>query len=169
LVEDFQQLIKADAARAHLRREKLSLPDLVDQVVGLNRHEFATRGITVATSFHDPASPIDADWDKLIQVLSNLIQNAWQYTPAGGRLRISSEPVADGVRVSFVNTGANLDAADLPFIFERFYRGEKSRSRESGGAGIGLTIVKQLIEAHGGSVGAALDGDETSFWFMLPA
>lgn len=70
--------------------------------------------------------------------------------------------------MSFANSGASISAADLPLIFERFYRADPSRSREAGGAGLGLAIVKQLIEAHGGRVGAESDNGETRIWFWLP-
>jgi signal transduction histidine kinase len=76
---------------------------------------------------------------------------------------------AGSVTLSVVNTGEGISPADLPFIFERFYRGEKSRSRERGGAGIGLAIVKELIEAHGGSVGAESTPGTTRIWLTLPA
>jgi signal transduction histidine kinase len=109
-----------------------------------------------------------ADPDKLVQVITNLLQNAYQYTPPGGSVRIFNEQRPDGVRVVFGNTGGELSEKDLPFIFERFYRGEKSRSREHGGAGLGLAIVKELIEAHDGHVGVEISGGETRIWFSLP-
>jgi len=83
-------------------------------------------------------------------VLSNLLENAWQYTPYGGKFMITTERLPDRIKMVFANTGEGIAEEDVPFIFERFYRGEKSRSREHGGAGIGLAIVKELIEAHGG-------------------
>lgn len=168
LVEDLNQLTKADAAEAYLRREPVDLADLVEQVIALNRPDFESRCISIATMFDESAVKVSADRDKLLQVLRNLIQNAWQYAPDGGAFRVSVERTPEGVRASFANSGGQIAAEDLPFIFERFYRGEKSRSRESGGAGIGLTIVKQLIEAHGGQVGAECSGGETRFWFTLP-
>jgi signal transduction histidine kinase len=97
-----------------------------------------------------------------------LLQNAQQYTPQGGMLRIYTERYTEGLRIIFANTGSEIAEKDLPFIFERFYRGEKSRSREHGGAGIGLAIVKELIEAHDGKVGAEIANDETRIWFSLP-
>jgi signal transduction histidine kinase len=82
-------------------------------------------------------------------------------------VRISAEPLPNQIRVVFANTGGELVEEDLPFIFERFYRGEKSRSREHGGAGIGLAIVKELIEAHNGQVGAEILRNEIRVWFTL--
>ena len=109
-----------------------------------------------------------ADPDKLLQVLRNLIQNAWQFTPEGGAFRVTLTRDGGRVRAEFANTGAPIDEDDLPFIFERFYRGEKSRSRASGGSGIGLAIVKELVEAHGGTVGVECAAGETRFWFSVP-
>ena len=90
-------------------------------------------------------------------------------TDVGGRLRIFIEQSGDSTRVTFANTSDRLKPEDLPYIFERFYRGEKSRSREFGGAGIGLAIVKDIIEAHKGRVGARIEGQEVQVWFTLPA
>ena len=109
-----------------------------------------------------------ADSDKLMQVLRNLLANAAQYTPAGGTLRISTDLGDDNVRIVFANGGEPISPEDLPYIFERFYRGEKSRSRDYGGAGLGLAIVKELVEAHGGEVGAESNAKETRIWFSLP-
>ena len=81
---------------------------------------------------------------------------------------ISTESLPEAIKVVFANTGGELAEQDLPFIFERFYRGEKSRSRDHGGAGIGLAIVKELVEAHGGSVSAELVNGRTRIWFDLP-
>jgi signal transduction histidine kinase len=78
------------------------------------------------------------------------------------------EPLPGELKLIFANTGGELSEKDLPFVFERFYRGEKSRSREHGGAGIGLAIVKELIEAHNGHVGAEIFHNEIRVWFSLP-
>ena len=112
---------------------------------------------------------IRADPDGLAQVLGNLLQNASRYTPPGGRVAIRAERRPGDVLVSVVNTGPGIPAADLPHVFERFYRVDKSRDRNHGGAGIGLSIVKQLVEAAGGSVGAESSAERTQFWFSFPA
>jgi signal transduction histidine kinase len=122
----------------------------------------------VETRFQEENDRLYVDPDKLSQVLINLLQNASQYTPLGGSFRIDMESLPGELRVIFTNTGGELNEKDLPFIFERFYRGEKSRSREHGGAGIGLAIVKELIEAHNGHVGAEIYNDEIRIWFTLP-
>ena len=169
LVNDLQQLTKAEAAQAYLQREEVNLLELVAKVLEFYRHDIERRRIAVETDFPKEVSRAVADRDKLLQAVSNLVQNAWQYTPEGGSVRISAESVPEGIMLSFANTGEGIDEEDLPLIFERFYRTEKSRSRDSGGAGLGLAIVKGLIEAHGGRVGAASADDQTRIWFTLPA
>lgn len=169
LVEDLHQLTQAEGAHANLTRFRLSIEPLVGEVLEWNRAEFEARRIVVENDLAGPLPEILADRDRLIQVLRNLMQNAWQYTPIGGRFRIYGERTPAGLRINLVNTRGTLDEDSVPHLFERFYRAEKSRSRDTGGAGIGLAVVKELIEAHGGTVGAALDGDDIRFWFELPA
>jgi len=110
-----------------------------------------------------------ANPDHLAQVLANLLSNASRYTPHGGRVTVRAERRPADVLVAVVNTGDGIPADDLPRVFERFYRVEKSRDRAHGGAGIGLAIVKQLIEGGGGRVGAESTDGSTRFWFSLPA
>jgi signal transduction histidine kinase len=148
---------------------KIRLMEAVTHLLEVFQLKLTDKGIQVDTSDLDSRCLIYADPHKLSQVLHNLFQNAIQYTDAGGRLRIFSEQLGDSTRVTFANTSTRLAAEDLPHIFERFYRGEKSRSREFGGAGIGLAIVKDIIEAHRGHVGAHIAGPEVQVWFALPA
>lgn len=107
--------------------------------------------------------------DGLAQVLGNLLQNATRYTPPGGRVEVRAERRPADVLVTVTNSGDGIPAADLPHVFERFYRVDKSRDRAHGGAGIGLSIVQQLVEAAGGRVGADSSDGTTRFWFALPA
>jgi signal transduction histidine kinase len=102
-------------------------------------------------------------------VLGNLLSNAVRYTPAGGSVSVRAERRSGDLLVSVANSGDPIPADDLDRVFERFYRVEKSRDRGRGGAGIGLAIVKQLVEAAGGRVGAESGGGQTRFWFSLPA
>ena len=107
--------------------------------------------------------------DELTQVLANLLQNAVRYTPPAGRVRVVADRDGPLARVRVANTGPGIPEADLPRVWERFYRVEKSRDRERGGAGIGLAIVKQLVEGAGGHVGATSTGGWTEFTVWLPA
>jgi signal transduction histidine kinase len=113
--------------------------------------------------------PARAVPDQLAQVTGNLLQNAVRYTPPGGRVTVRAERRPNDVLVSVANTGDGIPPEDLPHVFERFYRVEKSRDRARGGAGIGLAIVRQLVVAAGGSVGAESQDGVTRFWFSLPA
>jgi len=117
--------------------------------------------------------PVDlrarADPDRLAQVLANLLSNAVRYTPPEGTITVRAERRPDDVLVSVSNTGDGIPAGDLDRVFERFYRVEKSRDRARGGAGIGLAIVKQLVESFGGRVGAESSDGLTRFWFSIPA
>jgi signal transduction histidine kinase len=168
LAEDLNQLTKADAAKAYLQREEIFLPELIDQVLELYRYRFESRGISVKTAYAEAAGRVTGDRDKLLQVLRNLIQNACQYTSSNGAFTVSAERARQGIKVTFANTAPDMDEADLKLIFERFHRAEKSRSRDSGGAGIGLAIVKELVEAHGGRIGAESAEGQIRIWFTLP-
>ena len=168
LVEDILRLAKADAARVDLHKTEIRIADLMAQLLDSFQPQFMTKNIHVEAQLPKENGLLYADPEKLSQVIRNLLQNAWQYTPKGGTFRIDVESLPGEIKVIFANTGGELAEKDLPFIFERFYRGEKSRSREHGGAGIGLAIVKELIEAHNGHVGAEISHDEIRVWFTLP-
>jgi signal transduction histidine kinase len=169
LVENLQQLAKADAARAFLQREKLSLDEIIDQMLTLFQPNFLEKAIAIEKIIAPDADIVRADRDKLLQAVRNLVENAWKYTPPNGRIAISSQRHNDSVKLIISNTGPGIMENDLPFIFERFFRADRSRSQDAGGAGIGLAIVKELIEAHGGHVGAESQNGMTRVWFSLPA
>ena len=130
----------------------------------------ASRDIRVETDIAE-AVVARARADEIAQVLANLLQNAMRYAQAGGTVRVAvaNDDVRGDAVVRVSNTGAPIPAADLPRLWERFYRVDKSRDRTSGGAGIGLAIVKRLVEESGGRVGANSGGGMTTFWFSLPA
>ena len=163
------QLARADAARAFLDRRPVDLNGCISEMLNLYRMQIDEKPIRLTTRLTGERSTVPADRDKLLQAVRNLIDNSLKYTPAGGTVSITSARTPGGMRVDFVNDGPGIPAAELPYVFERFFRAEYSRSRDAGGAGIGLAIVKQLIEAHGGQVGAASVAGETRIWFELPA
>jgi len=168
LVEDVLQLARADAARGKLQLEPVDVKDaLRDALAGFGA-QFQKKDITL----HLQASPhpvvIPADRGRLMRVLRNLADNTARYAPAGSNVTFRLTIASDVVRIESVNPAGGVTAGDLPFLFERFYRGEKSRSREHGGAGIGLSIVKELVEAHGGSVGASLAEGLIHIFVTLP-
>jgi signal transduction histidine kinase len=145
----------------------LDLATTVRMAVELARPSAVAAGLEL--SLEAPARlPARGDPDLLAQVIGNLLQNAIRYTPAGGRIDVRAERRPGDVLVSVANTGDGIPPDDLPHVFERFYRVEKSRDRARGGAGIGLAIVRQLVEAAGGVVGAESREGLTRFWFSLP-
>jgi len=168
LVEGLLHLARADAAKEHLDVMQIRINEALGRVLTAFDPKFANKSIAVDVAAVDPEAAVLADPHKLAQVLDNLLQNAWQYTPAKGALRIFTQSLNGSVKVVMTNTGITVMEKDLESIFERFFRGEKSRSRQHGGAGIGLAIVKELIEVQGGQVGAAISETETTIWFSLP-
>jgi len=157
-----------DRPQGALTLPPLDLTQALRSAVELTRPLLDARAIGVG--LHSPEELCArANPDHLAQVLANLLQNASRYTPPGGRVAIAAEARRADVLVSITNTGDGIPAQDLPHVFERFYRVEKSRDSARGGAGIGLAIVKQLVESAGGEVGADSQRGATCFWFSLPA
>jgi signal transduction histidine kinase len=168
LVEDLGQLARADAARAFLDKREIDLHQAIEQMVELYRPKFQVKNIAVDINLPAETRQVPADRDKLLPAIRNLVENCWKYTPEDGGVSIEADRRETSIRVTFSNSGPGIDRQDLPYVFERFYRGDRSRSRDAGGAGIGLSIVKELITAHGGEVGAESSNEKTSFWFELP-
>jgi signal transduction histidine kinase len=109
------------------------------------------------------------DRARIAQVVGNLLENAVQHTPEGGEVAVLAEVIEPAARVSVGDTGEGIPPEDLPYVFERFYRVDHSRSRGTGGVGLGLTIAKQLVEAHGGAIRAeSTPGQGSRFIFELP-
>ena len=146
----------------------LDLAATIRMAVDLARPAIRTAGLELDVDLPDTL-PARGDPDQLAQVVGNLLQNAVRYTPAGGGVSLKAERRPADVLVSVANSGDGIPAADLPHVFERFYRVDKSRHRASGGAGIGLAIVRQIVEAAGGAVGAESRDGMTRFWFSLPS
>jgi signal transduction histidine kinase len=167
LVDDLSQLARADAARAYLKRQAVDIRDCISEILTLYRMNFEEKNINLTTQLAENTT-VQADRDKLLQAIRNLVENSWKYTPPGGSVTISCTSMANSIRADFINSGPGIPEKDVPFIFERFFRADPSRSRDAGGAGIGLAIVKELVEAHGGRVGAQSEPDNTRIWFELP-
>lgn len=148
--------------------EDVDLGALVRSSLELTTPSFARRSIRIDSAL-SPAVIVHARSDELAQVISNLLQNAIRYTPAGGDVRIAVARDGANAVVRVSNSGGEIPADDLPRVWERFFRVERSRDRASGGAGIGLAIVKRIVEEAGGRVGATSDAGVTTFWFSLPS
>jgi signal transduction histidine kinase len=169
LVEDVLQLARADAAHGQLRVEPVDMKQAVERTLAALEPAIKKKGITLALEAPAQALEVPADPSRMARVLRNLADNMVRYSPSGSQVDIRLESLPGRVVIEFTNPAGGLTAEDLPFLFERFYRGEKSRSREHGGAGIGLAIVKELVEAHGGKIEAALEETMLHIILTLPA
>ena len=168
LSRSLDALAEGDAGTSPPQPVELDLALAIASAVDLVGPQLERAGLRLVTEVATPL-PARADPDRLAQVLANLLSNAVRYTPAGGTVTVRAERRPGDVLVSIANTGEGIPPDDLARVFERFYRVEKSRDRARGGAGIGLAIVKQLVEQGGGRVGAESTDGLTRFWFSVPA
>jgi signal transduction histidine kinase len=158
LVEDLRLLSLVDAGTLQLENEPVDVTLLIESAVRRQVPAAESRGVILTCNVSQPPATVMGDEDKLQQLLANLITNAIHYTPSGGEVSVSALST-DQVQVTVRDQGPGVDPADLPHLFERFWRGDRSRSRGGGGTGLGLSIVKQLVELHGGEVEAQLPPD----------
>lgn len=170
LVEDLQQLSQAEAGQLTLDAKPISPEEPIARSTESMLPLFAEKGIALESEVPDGLPEVSADTDRVVQILTNLLRNALRYTPAGERVTVEAGASGDEVRFTVRDTGAGIAPEHLPHVFERFYRAEKSRSREGGGSGVGLAISKALVEAMGGRIRVESQGPEkgASFSFTLP-
>ncbi len=169
LVEDLQDLAQADAAELHLQREVVDPVELLSTEAAGFRLQAEARGVDLAADLPDGLPPLLVDRRRLAQVTDNLLANALRYTPSGGTISLSARTDGDRLRVTVRDTGPGIAVEHLPFLFDRFYRVDPSRARETGGSGLGLTIARRLVEAHGGEIGVtSAPGQGSTFWFTVP-
>jgi two-component system OmpR family sensor kinase/two-component system sensor histidine kinase BaeS len=179
LVNDLQTLSLAEAGQLPLHPTRFLIADLMTDLTSSFSAQAATLGIDLRTEVSDPALELTADYDRLNQALSNLISNSLRHTSQGGEVSISVEtgkqvdkytgkPV-DGLRITQHDSGSGISPESLPFIFDRFWRGDKSRSDRTH-SGLGLAITKQIILAHGGTINVESEvGKGTKFVIEIPA
>ena len=170
LVHDLQELSRVEAGAYELNLHPVPPERLVGGVTARLGRQFGEKGVALETDLPPDLPPVLADEDRIGQVLLNLVGNALQYTPSGGRVRLSVRREGGMVAFAVQDTGIGIAPEHLMHVFERFYRVDRSRSRAGGGSGIGLTIARYLVEAHGGRITAASDGPGrgATFRFVLP-
>ncbi len=169
LVEDLRLLALAEAGQLALEKRAMDVCDLLRDAQVNFSPQASDRGVTLALDLPSESPKVMADWRRLVQVLSNLLTNALRHTPEGGCVTLSAAADKGMIEVTVADTGTGIPPADLPYIFERFWRGEKSRSRAGGGAGLGLAIARQLAEMHGGTISVeSTPGQGSKFRFTLP-
>ena len=170
LVHDLEELSRAEAGQILLDLRPSDLSVLVRTAADRLRLQYDDKGVHLGLDLPPSLPPVRMDTARITQVLINLLGNALQYTSAGGSVTVKASADAREVLVAVHDTGSGISAQHLPHVFERFYRVDKSRSRTGGGSGIGLTIAKHLVEAHGGRIWAESPGvgQGSTFTFTLP-
>jgi two-component system OmpR family sensor kinase/two-component system sensor histidine kinase BaeS len=176
LVDDLRQVALADAGQLSIHRSPTDLGALVARVTDAFQAQAAEHQVVLRSEVGATLPMVDVDAERIEQVLRNLISNALRYVPPGARVSVTVSRKANSARVEVSDTGPGIPADALPHVFERFWRGDKSRARALGGSGLGLAIAQQWIEAHGGRIGvksqvggaAQQKQGGTTFWFTLP-
>jgi signal transduction histidine kinase len=169
LVNELQELSLAEAGELKLVYQAEDVTDLVKQAVTPWQPQLTAREISLSLELGDDLPLVNIDWQRVNQVLHNILENAVAHTRKGGTIKVAASQKGKWVEVSVSDTGEGIPAEDLPHIFERFYRVDKSRARATGGSGLGLTIARRLIEAHGGTIGVQSKlGEGSRFSFTLP-
>ncbi|MFB9838841.1 sensor histidine kinase [Actinoallomurus acaciae] len=169
IIDDLQDLAMADAGRLRLCPEDVRLHDVLAQVAAAHRARSDEAGVTLTVRADDDVD-VHADPVRLRQAVGNLVSNALRHTPPGGTITVHGRRDGQWISIDVTDTGTGIDPSDLPHVFDRFWRAEKSRTRQAGGSGLGLPIVRKLAEAHGGTVTAASEpGRGSAFTVRLPA
>lgn len=170
LVEDLRTLTLADAGELSLNRRLTEPEALLKRALALHLPRLQQHAITLQTEIAPDLPTVEVDPDRMLQVLNNLLDNAARHTPANGRITCRAAQSAAGqLVISLSDSGPGIAPADLPFIFERFYRADKSRQHDTTGSGLGLAIARSIVEAHGGRLWAeSAPGSGATFWIELP-
>ena len=171
LVEDLQTLSMAESGTLDFHFQTLIVKDLLADVITSFSGKAEEGGVQLKLDYPDELNDLtlEGDWHRLDQVLGNLVVNALRYTGEGGEIHLSAEESNGAVKILIQDSGEGIPAEDLPFVFERFWKGDKSRSRASGGSGLGLAIARQLVQAHGGTIGVESEVEQgTTFVVELP-
>ena len=167
LTEDIALVSRAEERQLPLHPVTISLNDLATTAVQAARPGYDDRGVTLATRLTPQQPSLTADPDRLAQVLAGLLSNALRHTPPGGQVTVGTQTAGPDVTITVTDTGEGIAAEHLPHIFERFYRADAARGRARGGSGIGLTIARALITAHGGTLTAASGGPGAGAQFTI--
>jgi len=169
LVDALHQLARADAMRNQpFRHRPENLDSLLEPLVELARPAAEARGIRLQLETGTVGRLVPAHADSIVQVMQNLLKNAIQYTAEGGTIIVQTGAGGKLYSFSCINTGSGISDDDLPHIFKRFYRTERAKQGVAGGVGLGLSIARELVQAHGGEMGASSKAGWTTIWFELP-
>jgi two-component system OmpR family sensor kinase len=169
LVEDVRELALAEAKQMHFMLQTVDVEPVLQTAATRFMAAADAQQVTLEVNAPSALPRVKADPDRMAQVLQNLVSNALRHTPVGGRITLAAQAREDHMQVSVHDSGEGVAAQDLPYVFDRFYRGEGSWARSSGSSGLGLSIAKALVEGMGGAVGVeSTPGQGSRFWFTLP-
>ena len=170
LIDDLFELTTIDSGELRLRLETLRVEDLVAETVDAFRPQMERAGIRLAYDQQPGTPAIQADAHRLSRVLYNLLQNAIRHTPSDGTIVLRSELAQGAMQLSVCDSGEGIASEDAPFVFDRFYRGDRARARDGAGSGLGLAIARGIVEAHGGRIWIeSTPGSGATVAFSLPA
>jgi signal transduction histidine kinase len=158
LIDDLRTLSLADAGELSLNVQSVAPAELIEQTVEAFDHQAESKGIALQVQVEADLPAVQVDVERMAQVLGNLVSNALRHTPEGGTITLSARRQGEALLLAVQDTGAGIDPKGLPHLFERFYRGDKTRQQQGGESGLGLAIAKSLVEAHGGTIAAASEG-----------
>ncbi len=169
LITDLRELSLAEAGQLKLHLEQTNLKELIEAEVTAFHARSQEKGVALNLDVNGSLPAINVDRDRIKQVLHNLLENALRYTPSGGSVSVKAEKETDeDIRISVTDTGSGIEAVDLPNVFDHFYKADKSRHRAYGNTGIGLALVKNYVELHGGKVWVESEAGKGSvFYFTL--
>ncbi|MEN4040925.1 MAG: HAMP domain-containing sensor histidine kinase, partial [Anaerolineaceae bacterium] len=169
LIDDLFEMSQIDTGGLKMNLEPGNIADLVSDSIERFSAQARQKNLRLEGHVSQGVGLVRMDEERISRVLANLIANALRHTAPGGTVRVSVERSTKDIKVSVQDTGEGIQPADLPFVFEQFYRGEKSRNRSTGGTGLGLAIAKGIVHAHGGQIGVVSKvGAGTVVWFTLP-
>ncbi len=169
LIDDLFELSRLESGQIALSLAPVAVPELIAEVVEGLAVQAAAHAVRLTADVDAAVGDAILDRPAVRRVLTNLVGNAIRHTPADGTIGVSARPTPEGIQVDVSDTGEGIAPEDLPRVFERFYRGEKSRNRGTGGAGLGLAIARGFIEAHGGRIWVeSTPGQGSRFSFVLP-
>jgi two-component system, OmpR family, sensor histidine kinase BaeS len=169
LIDDLRMLSLADAGELPLQRTPTAPRELLERAAAAHRVKAEEKGVNLTVAAATDLPRVDVDPERMQQVLGNLVSNALRYTPAGGEIALRGDVVEDKVTLQVQDSGIGIETSELPLIFERFYRGDRSRTSNTGESGLGLPIAKSLVEMHQGVITVASQvGEGTTFTIALP-
>lgn len=167
LINDLHELAQAEAQQLPMHKQDTDIAQLVKDVTAVFKPAATAKQIELQVELLGAMPIIEVDAARMRQVLHNLLDNALRHTPGNGRVRITVEQTEAGIQIKIADSGAGIKPEDLPHVFDRFYRADSARSRERGSAGLGLAIVRAIVEAHDGKVNVFSSGSEQGSAFVI--